>query len=576
MKHMGLAVAVAAALVFAGCTSGSGLVDPAKDVKPTGRTIRLKASVEDYFGTQLYPGQGGSDGLRANLWAFCFAPLDANDEVSANAIEHWSKLENDGPELRDASPDVHKTCSVPGPTIRVKQGDMVEVVFSHSHVHPHTIHWHGQYVPQESDGVPGVTQDAVKTGESFTYRFMAKRAGTLWYHCHVDTQLHVMQGLYGMFIVEPQDETHEPKDIDREYNMVLSTVRRALVEAIPGLNPHNHPPGCFTSGTPDCQNPALDTEPDVFLINGHSFPLTMEHEDSLYKLPPDGKIRLRILNAGNSFETLHPHGQDMLVTHRDGNPLLAPFYVDTLSIGPAERYDVVIEGTNPGAWVFHTHVNQHEANDGQVPGGMHTMIVYDGFEDKMHTGSAELAGGRDYEDPIFLPGDQTRSKVYSFGTSAGIPGAPVPTGVSATWTFDVDVPCGLRYLRLNADLSGLTATPAGSQITLTVEKPNGQGGHEALGTLQLGRASDATAPARTQAEGQWNQTLANQQFLLPEGEYRVRLSGTALEATVHMQVLMDYYASWDEQLYHHRVDGTPRCGDYGRGTSGLPYEAPPV
>src|SRR5919112_1615255 len=98
-----------------------------------------------------------------------------------------------------------------GRTLRVHQGDRIKVEFSHSHFHPHTIHWHGQFVPWESDGAPGVTQDAVESGGAITYDFIASRAGTLWYHCHVDTQLHVMQGLYGMIIVEPQDTEYEPE-----------------------------------------------------------------------------------------------------------------------------------------------------------------------------------------------------------------------------------------------------------------------------------------------------------------------------------------------------------------------------
>lgn len=572
-----LAFLSVAALVLAGCASTSGPVDPAGDVKPTGRTIRLKASVEDLFNTQLYPGEGGSAGLKANLWAFCIEPLDPNDKISADAIEYYTMLPNDAPDLKEKAPEKYGKCSVPGPTIRVKQGDMVEVTFSHSHFHPHTIHWHGQYVPNESDGVPGNTQSPVESGGSFEYKFMAKRAGTLWYHCHVDTQLHVMQGLYGMFIVEPQDQSHEPKDIDREYVMVLSTATRAIVEAIPGLNPHNHPSGCVVSGKPNCQNPAWDTTPDTFLLNGHSYPLTMESPDSLYKIPPGGKIRLRILNAGNVFETLHPHGQDMLVTHRDGNPLMAPFYVDTLTIGPAERYDVVIEGTNPGAWVFHTHVNNHEVNDGQAPGGMHTMLVYDGYEDKMHVGSGELPGGRDYAEPMFLPGDASPTASFSFGSTAAVPGAPVPTGVSKTWDFNLEVPCGLKTLGFSAYLSGLSATPAGSQLALRVLQPNAAGGQDLLATLNLGRdASDPSKAPVTEVHGSWNQTKAGDLFLLGAGTYQVEITGTALEATVSLQATLDYYGSFDEQLYHHRVYGTPYCGTYGRGTDGLPYTAPPV
>src|SRR5581483_2779101 len=209
-----------------------------------------------------------------------------------------------------------------------------------------TIHWHGQYVPGDncpetgcSDGAQGVTQEAVLTGQSFTYDFIAKRAGTLWYHCHVDPQLHVMEGLYGMMIVDPQDTSHEPKDVGGEYDLVMGTVHRSVVEAIPGLSPHAHGAGCLLSGKPDCTNPPVDVTADTWLLNGHSYPFTEMQPQTLLKIKQGETLKLRILNAGTTLEELHIHGHDMLVTHKDGVPLLQPYYVDTLPIGPAERYD---------------------------------------------------------------------------------------------------------------------------------------------------------------------------------------------------------------------------------------------
>src|SRR5207244_4171804 len=110
-------------------------------------------------------------GLKANLWAFCAEPVDPSDQYSAAAVEAFTPLPGDAPHL---SPDLRGKCSVPGPTLRVHQGDRVIVEFAHSHFHPHTIHWHGQYVPNDMDGVPGETQAAVPSGGSITYDFIAK------------------------------------------------------------------------------------------------------------------------------------------------------------------------------------------------------------------------------------------------------------------------------------------------------------------------------------------------------------------------------------------------------------------
>ena len=73
---------------------------------------------------------------------------------------------------------------VPSPTIRVEEGDRVRITLSNTHYFPHTIHLHGTIHPNAMDGVPDITQAAVKPGESFTYEFIAKNPGTHFYHCH--------------------------------------------------------------------------------------------------------------------------------------------------------------------------------------------------------------------------------------------------------------------------------------------------------------------------------------------------------------------------------------------------------
>lgn len=94
---------------------------------------------------------------------------------------------------------------VPGPLIHVKEGDEVTVNVNNLTTLPHTIHWHGmlQRGTWQQDGVPDVTQVAIKPGDSFTYKFVAEPSGTHWYHCHVNVNEHVaMRGMWGPFIVE--------------------------------------------------------------------------------------------------------------------------------------------------------------------------------------------------------------------------------------------------------------------------------------------------------------------------------------------------------------------------------------
>ncbi|WP_161978022.1 multicopper oxidase domain-containing protein [Dictyobacter kobayashii] len=103
--------------------------------------------------------------------------------------------------------------SAPGPTLRVRQGDMVVVTLVNHLTFGVTIHWHGVSVPNADDGVAGVTQDAVKPGQSYTYRFPAKNAGTYWYHSHQFSYAETTGGLYGMLIVDPANpQTHDDVD----------------------------------------------------------------------------------------------------------------------------------------------------------------------------------------------------------------------------------------------------------------------------------------------------------------------------------------------------------------------------
>jgi len=76
--------------------------------------------------------------------------------------------------------------TVPGPMIRVTEGDQVRIVVKNELPDPTTIHWHGVEVPNAMDGVPGVTQDPIQPGETFTYEFIAKPAGTFMYHSHFE------------------------------------------------------------------------------------------------------------------------------------------------------------------------------------------------------------------------------------------------------------------------------------------------------------------------------------------------------------------------------------------------------
>ena len=97
----------------------------------------------------------------------------------------------------------------PGPELRVRQGDLVEVVLRNADLDEGvTIHWHGIDVPNAEDGVAGVTQNAVLPGGSYAYRFRAEQLGTFWYHTHQVSSKEVKRGLFGIVVIEPPE--HQP------------------------------------------------------------------------------------------------------------------------------------------------------------------------------------------------------------------------------------------------------------------------------------------------------------------------------------------------------------------------------
>lgn len=109
----------------------------------------------------------------------------------------------------------------PGPELRVQEGDRVVVQLDNKDIDKGvSIHWHGVVLPCSQDGVPGVTQDAVWPGKSFTYEFVARHPGTYWYHSHQQSSEQATKGLIGRLIVEPREQTYA---VDRDY---ASWIRR--------------------------------------------------------------------------------------------------------------------------------------------------------------------------------------------------------------------------------------------------------------------------------------------------------------------------------------------------------------
>ncbi|MGH0034169.1 MAG: multicopper oxidase domain-containing protein [Myxococcota bacterium] len=247
---------------------------------------------------------------------------------------------------------------VPGPLLRVREGDEVIVDLSNLSTMEHTIHWHGmhQVGSWRSDGVPNITQRAVPPGGSFRYHFIATRPGTLWYHCHVNVPEHVgLRGMWGPLIVDPREPLPIEQEVTKEALLMFSGWSSEAADRY-GVGGHPNEPL------------------DYYSINGKSFPLTQP-----LRVKEGDVLRLRLFAAASEV-AFHLHGHDILVTHKDGLPLPEPFYADVLDIAQGARYDAIVRMDNPGLWIDHDHIEHHVSNAGKAPGGAVMVVEYEDIE----------------------------------------------------------------------------------------------------------------------------------------------------------------------------------------------------
>ncbi len=224
---------------------------------------------------------------------------------------------------------------VPGPQIRVREGDRVRLILNNKLDQSTAIHFHGLELPNNVDGVPFITQPPVKAGESYTYEFTVPEGnhGSHMYHSHHNAAQQVGLGLLGAFLVEPKN----PSDIERadvDYTLILNDGAHG------------------------------------YTFNGKSFPAT---EPLTAKVGQ--KLRIRFMNEGMMIHPMHLHGMHMTVFAKDGWNLPAPWRCDTLNVAPGERWDVIVSCKSPGVWAFHCHILPHAESDHGMFGMVTAVVV---------------------------------------------------------------------------------------------------------------------------------------------------------------------------------------------------------
>jgi FtsP/CotA-like multicopper oxidase with cupredoxin domain len=210
---------------------------------------------------------------------------------------------------------------VPGPTLRLKQGEPVRIIVENKLDEDTTVHWHGIRLPNAMDGVPGLTQPPIKPGESFVYEFTPPDAGTFWYHPHANSLQQLGRGLAGALIVDARDSYV----VDREIQWMIGDWR---------LRPDAQIAGGFGNMMEAGMSGRVG---NAVTING-ALP-TVE------PIQAGERIRLRLVNSALArIMGLRFEGHRPVIIAIDGQPC-DPHEPDgdRLLLGPAMRIDVALD-----------------------------------------------------------------------------------------------------------------------------------------------------------------------------------------------------------------------------------------
>ena len=249
--------------------------------------------------------------------------------------------------------------TVPGPLIRLKEGQDVTIRVENRLDEDTSIHWHGILLPFTMDGVPGVSFPGIRPGETFVYKFKVQQSGTYWYHSHSGLQEQI--GHYGPLIIDPAGA--DPAPFDREQVLVLSdwTFRdpHALFHRLKKeshgfdfqkLTSADFARDVAARGLPDViadrrMWAMMRMSPtDIADVTGAEYRYLMngrgDADGFRADFSPGEKVRLRIINA-SAMTIFRIPGLPMTVVEADGVAVV-PLETDEFQIGVAETYDVIV------------------------------------------------------------------------------------------------------------------------------------------------------------------------------------------------------------------------------------------
>ncbi|MGB6828518.1 MAG: multicopper oxidase domain-containing protein [Terracidiphilus sp.] len=263
---------------------------------------------------------------------------------------------------------------VPGPLLRVREGQRVTVDVVNDTDVPEYVHWHGLHVPPEVDGVEEEGTPPVPPHGRRRYRFVATPAGSRWYHSHTAAMMDLHRGAYtgqfGFFMIDGANDAggaNDPGHYDQEVFLALREWQYFLSTMDPDeMAPDPRDPMPEKPATPDLRTTGLEVSAPLYSINdkilGAGEPLRVQ---------PGQRVLMHLLNASAAqIHRVALSGHKFQVIALDGNPVPAPQPVDVIVIAPGERVDAIVEMNNPGVWIL------GEIRDVARQSGMGLVVEY--------------------------------------------------------------------------------------------------------------------------------------------------------------------------------------------------------
>jgi CopA family copper-resistance protein len=261
--------------------------------------------------------------------------------------------------------------TIPGPVIRLKEGQQAMLRVTNRLQERSSIHWHGLLLPPNMDGVPGVSFAGIEPGATLTYQFPVRQSGTYWFHSHSGGQ--ELSGMYAPMIIDPTEP--EPFQYERDYVVMLSdwsfespeTLFSNLKKQGGYYNFQKRTAGEFFTDVrrmglwPAIQNylmwDQMRMDPTDFAdVTGYTFTYLMNglspagNWTGLFR--PGERVRLRLINAASmTFYDVRIPGLKLTVVQADGQNV-QPVVVDELRMGVAETYDVIVEPIEDRAYTI--------------------------------------------------------------------------------------------------------------------------------------------------------------------------------------------------------------------------------